>query len=370
MHPLNQNHSSLYRIATTVMPPAVVVPVAILVGVTVLYRFHRFWRWIRIGLLWSNPDNFVQLSAGITGSFLFGDRTSLRAAALMVWIPSRIVACVDEYAKLGRAYQKWVEAIRGDYPRSPRIHWVKSSSNRAITPSCEIYWRERALAIRVRIGRVARRTSKLVMRAFMLSMRCVDAVEALSLKKSACDQALNEFFRDGCEAISRIASKREEVQEKLEENRLLVNKLLRHMGTTYSVDQLVNSVSMAMDGIEVVDKNVKAIASIGGGVAVDLVKQTLFGAFSLLGIPNKIPEKWLPGDWESEHFEPQPDEQYMPREFRFQRSFAKNASLSTHSVRPIYIAMRDPPAVPPQPLSLKTARKPQYKLVLVKSPAA
>lgn len=304
------------RFAANVIAPAVVVPGALLVGVFVLYRFHRTWRWIRIGLLWSDLDNFVQLSAGAAANHFFGDRVPLRVAALMVWIPSRLVACMDEYHKLSKAYLKWVEAVRGDYPRAMRVHWVQASSKPCVfSPAQRIWLEESALVIRMRLERVSVRTYKLVKRMFILSMTCVDAAEALSLKKSSCDRAINEFFLDGVNALDRIASKKEEVQDKLETNRLLANKLLRKLGTHHTVDRLISCVSTAMDGIELADKGVKNVTEFGNGIAKDMVKQAVFGIFSLLGIPGKIPAKWLPGQWEKDHFEDQPYEQYIPDEY-------------------------------------------------------
>lgn len=320
--------AQLRHAAAVVVPPAVVIPAFLLLGVTVLYRFHRFWRWIRIGSLWANPDNFIQLTAGAGVNLLFGDKLPLRVAALMVWIPSRVVACVTEHNKLVHAFQKWKEAIRGDFPRLPSIRWISSSKGRRMSPSIEFFLREHAVIGRWRISRVIKATYKLVRRMFILSMVSVDALEALSLKKESCDRAVNEFFVDGANAIERIARERDFVQLKLEEGRPVINKLLKQMGTHYTVDRLVKSVSTAMDGIAAVDRGIKDVKAFGGGIVVDLGKQAAATLFSLLGEADKIPVGLQPGEWEEETFGVKSKEQYSPQKCRLPAGKIKSIGIN------------------------------------------
>jgi hypothetical protein len=300
------------NVASTVVPPAVVIPTALLVGVTVLYRFHRVWRWIRVGSLWANPNNFLQLAAGAGVDYLFGDKVPLRVAALMIWIPSRVADSIDEYNKLGSAWKKWKEAWRGDYPRSPQVHWVTNSKGKSNSPSFELFWKELGVVWRIRVWRVTVRSYKLGKRMFMLSMRSVDAFEALSLKKSSCDRAVSELFLDGTNVLDRIARKKEVVQEKLENNRPVVNKFLRKLGVKCTVNRLFGFLSSTMEMIGKLDNGVKKVSGIGGGMVKDLGKHVIFHAFSILDMPEKIPAKFLPGKWEEQCFEVKPSEQYVP----------------------------------------------------------
>lgn len=312
--PLGQ---SLTRIASAVIPPTLVVPAALLLGVTVLYRFHRFWRWIRIGSLWSNPDNFLQLSAGAGLNLLVGDKTAVRVAALMVWIPSRIVDCIDEYNRLAKAFGRWVEAIRGDYPRRPRVRWAMIQKNSILSPSQEVFLKETLIILRMRIERIVVSTYQLIKRIWLLSMRCTDAYEALCMKQGTTERAIREIVLDGTNAISRIAEKKDMVQEKLESNAQLVNSFLRKIGSHMTVDNLVAVVSTAMDGVSALDQGVKKVTSFAGGMITDLGKHAIFGVFSLLGIPEKIPAKLMPGTpdgWEQKVFGRKLTESYVPTE--------------------------------------------------------
>lgn len=307
---------SLQNVAT-VAAPVVVMPGVLLVSVAISYKFHRFWRWLRVCVKWSNPDNFVQLAAGAGVNLLFGDRVPLRVAALMVWVPSRVVECIDNYNKLEKAYIKWIEAVRGDYPCKVKVRWVKTTQNRLLTPSWDLYWKEKGAIARIRTKRVAVCTVKLVKRIVLLSISCVDVADALSLKSSVCDRAVNEFFVDGVGAIDRIARQKEEVQRKLEENKPLANKLLKWLGTSYSADRLIDCISTAMDGVGLVDKGIKTVTEFADGMLVDLGKHAIFGVFSLLGIPEKFPTKLFPGEWERKYFYCESDERFVPEKWLY-----------------------------------------------------
>lgn len=310
--PLGIRQHQVERVVIEVIPPAIAVPAALLAAVAISYKFNRFWRWLRLSLLWSNPDNFVQLAAGSGVNLLLGDRTPVRVAALMVWVPSRVVDCADNYNKLGKAYVKWVEAIRGDYPRRPKVRWVRSPKGRLLPPAWETTLKEKGICIRIRVQRVIVQTVKVGKRVILLSVSGVDVVEALSLKEGICNRAVSELLLDGTNAIHRIAKQKGVVQRKLEENRPLVDRLLKWVGASYSTEGLIDCVETALDGINVVDQGVTAVTSIGNGFFEDLRNHAILGVFSILGIPEKVPEKFLPISFEERFSGGKASEQYVP----------------------------------------------------------
>lgn len=310
-----QTPNQFRRMAANVLPPLVVVPTAIWLGFNVFYQFNKAWRCLRIGSLWTNPDNFVQLGAGVAFNLALGNQLPVRVAALSVWIPSQIVNCVDQYNALGRAYQKWKEAIRGDYAIAPQVKWISINKKSALSPSTKIYIQEIALGVKTRFYLVIIRTYKLGKRIFVLSMVSVDALEAMSLKRSVCDRAVNEFFMDGVNTLERITDKKAVVLRCLNENKPLVEKMLKLINASITSDRLIKIVDSSMEGLVQVNQAVRKVKDLEKGVLVDLGKQMAFSAFSIMGIPEGCPKGLIPGKWERMHFEEGSTQQYVPNEW-------------------------------------------------------
>lgn len=252
---------------------------------TTLHKLHQCWRWFRKAEIYTNSQNFQQLITGHVVNWIVGDKLVVRVAAQCILISTRILACVEQQIALHQAYQKWIHAIKGTHPSQHYDGWKVKHSTSILSPSTSNWWNEKTLASTTRIKRIAAYSLELNAALFKLSMCLMDAIEAFSLNPNTQNESINEMFVNSDYCLERVVENKEFILHGLNQNKQLVQTILTGLQTSYTVEQLIQSVSRALGTAE----KVQHVAQVSGGMTKELTKRTLFGLFSGAGMDKYFP---------------------------------------------------------------------------------
>ncbi len=263
------------------------LPTCLWTAFTALNKLHGVWRWYRRIELYRHPDNLVQLMAGHVVNLVIGEALILRLAAQCLLVAKRVLACVQQQSDLCQAGQRWLLAFKGHYPRPVKVSWEKEAGYSCLSPITIHWWKTTAIAFWQRIDRLARGTLGVCHEAFKLSMCIMDVIDACCWSPATRHEGIHEGFVNITKWLDTTVQHKEKLLAGISANQALIERLLQ--GSVISYAQLHTGVSTALAKTETIQRGIKKISTIGGGVLVDMGKQAVNGSLVVMGLANCRP---------------------------------------------------------------------------------
>jgi len=242
-----------------------------------VHKVHFFWRVVRAKELYTNPNNYLALSAGYGLNFLFGRRgflgesRCLRGIAQIVLIAHCLFECLEQQALVIESYREWKNAINGDYSYVPQVQWTQGKSYSLITHALSNRLKRRSAAAISRVKRIAACTSRLFVNLGVLSMKMLDAIEACSLDLSTQNESVCHLFVNGRRCFEKFLENREELFIELRDKKSIIQKFLVNSHSKYTIEQIIvevstlggvhNTVMNLSDSVSNVGERVQEVAS-------------------------------------------------------------------------------------------------------------
>ncbi len=271
-----------------------VVPFAAKAVFAVFHYIHRAWRWIRLGKIYSNPNNFAMIAAGHGTNFAFGDSLLVKLSAISVLIATRILHSVTAYEKLLNAWGKMYEAFHNEYPVPIKVDWNQETHNRFFSLSSIIWIKTTTKEAIQRVKRIALTLFQVTKRAFFLSMRLVDAIEAFSLNPNVRHEAINLLYVNSSTCVSKLVDNKELLLERLESNRGVIKKVLTGIGSPITTNQLTKSVRSTLEKTASAHKSVKTVNEAVGEFVTSCGKKWTYEFFREIGLRHMVPQTLIP----------------------------------------------------------------------------
>lgn len=186
----------------------------------------------------------IQLFAGHAISDGITSHWFLRCGAQALLIATRILDCVKAQKYLRNSYDAWSDSIRGDYVAIHEIKWIAKSDG-IISPSTTLWASYLSASLKERIQRVVFTTLQLCVAIFALSMRIMDAIDAVTWTPESQRDAALESCVNSAKWIKEAIENKEELLEELDNNRALVEYILKVSPYTY--EMVYNGISGSID---------------------------------------------------------------------------------------------------------------------------
>lgn len=244
-----------------------------------LNKVHGLWRWYRRAEVYSNPDNLAQLLSGHVVNLVLGDVLLLRIAAQCLLVSTRVLECIQQQTLLYRSAQRWVQAIKGHYPRPVKVSWNRQQVAWG-SPSFVVGCQENSLLLWHRIERIVNCTASVFFHSFQLSMRIMDVVDAFCLSPYTRNEGINEGFVNIMKWLDHLVENREELLERMVDNQILIERILKGSPITYQ--QLQSNIIHTLEKTEAVYQNTQAVFNFHNGVLKAFGKRILDGGKSLI----------------------------------------------------------------------------------------
>lgn len=263
------------------------------------HQLHRFWRWIRLGNIYKDPNNFAQLAAGHGINYLIGDSVLLRISALSVLIATRILHAVSEYEKLQDSWVRMKDAFCNHYATPIRCNWDQKSGSFSLSTVVWIKTSTKDIICRIRMIAIA--IFRVGKHAFLLSMRLIDAVESFSLKPEIREEGINLMFVNTTSCLSHLVSNKDFLLESLESNEEVIDKILSGLGSQLTAYALIDTVDSALDKAQSVDRKVTTVNEHVGEFVSACGKKWTYELLREVGLRHLVPASLLPSStppWE------------------------------------------------------------------------
>lgn len=280
--------------ASELSQPKVQLPNPVMMAFKAVHRVHRMWRWVRMGKIYSNPDNFLKLAAGHGLNFAFGDSVLLRISAVSVLIATRIFECVEQHGKLEKAWGKVVDSFKNRHPWPIKIKWETRASNRWISPSSVTWWRYHAADICHRTQRVALSLWNLCKQIFILSMRIMDATETFSLSPSTRNEGINQLFVNGTKWVDRLSENKDLLLKGLQANEAVIEKILKGIHSPLTSQQLIDAAAFSLNKVQQVHQASETVCKGFGFFIMACVKNWGYEFLWDLGLHHLVPSYLVP----------------------------------------------------------------------------
>lgn len=262
------------------------VPIGLRGVSSILFKIRSIWHWYMKAEIYTNPKNFQSLVAGHILNVALGDNTVVRIAAQCILIAHRILECVNQTHNVARGYREWIDALTGNYGNLKREKWDKGLQGTEYK-SC---WNSFAEGVKStfwsvveRIKRIAVTTFYMFKEVFVQTMMIMDAIEAFSMSPETRNESINELFVNGTKFLDNMAKKEQQelLVDCLYENKSLIGKVLKGIGSSMTVDQLIEKASAGSDAL----KTATRVADVAG----DFLKRAISGFYSGIGETSKTP---------------------------------------------------------------------------------
>lgn len=241
---------------------------------------HRLWRWHRQAVLYSNPQNFLQLSTGFTINFLVGDRLPLRVAAQCLLISQRILAAIKQKTTVAQSCQHVMDVWRGCYISQPQTSWSFDAKNHFLSPSTSNEWLYSFKRLANQIHELSRSVFDVFVQLFKLSMYTMDAIDVFYLSPETRNESVNEMFVNATQLLDELVGNKEFLLKGLNDNKEVIEEILMGVRAPLKADQLINSVAKTL----AVASTTKSVKDRVGKSVVNFTKQVGFEFLSLFGL--------------------------------------------------------------------------------------
>lgn len=211
-----------------------------------VHRVHLIWEAVEKISIYGDPDNFLQLLAGHSLSFVAGDNVFVKLAASTVMIATRIMECVKEEFVLLKEIQKLSDICFDPTVIPPKYKWAKPEDYTFLSPSCVHWLKTIFVAFIDQTIKIARALLEIMKQLFTLSMRMLSAAKAFSLDPSVVREGTAEIFVNLEKCHKALSENKELLLDFLKEYQPVIEKILEGFGSTYSYKTLVDNVEMAI----------------------------------------------------------------------------------------------------------------------------
>lgn len=269
------------------------IPTAAQIAFSVFHRIHRFWRWIRLGQIYSDPNNFAQLAAGHGVNYLLDKSILIRISAISVLIATRILHCVDEYEKLQNSWLKMKQSFSNQFPTIIDCSWDQGTAKGFFSVSTVIWIKTTTKTILSRIQWVAICIFKVGKYAFLLSMRLVDTVEAFSLNPSIRNEGINLLFVNSSTCMSKLVDNRDLLLKSLESNQEVIQKVFEGLGTKLTTEQLTQTVEAALEKTGSFHRSTRTVNQHIGEFVTACGKKWTYEFFREIGLRHMVPKSMV-----------------------------------------------------------------------------
>ena len=257
-----------------------------------LHKVHRFWRWIRLGNIYSDPNNFAQLAAGHGLNYIISDSALVRISAISVLIAARIFQAVQEYEKLQDSWLRMNDAFHNHYPTPIHCKWDQQYNFFSL--STVIWFKINTKVLICRIQVVAICIFKVGKHALLLSLRLVDAIEAFSLKPEIREEGINLIFVNTSTCMSQLVNNKDFLLESLESNQEVIEKILNGLGSQLTADTLIDTVESALEKTVSIHKTTSTVNDHIGEFASACGKKWTYEFLREIGLRHLVPKSLVP----------------------------------------------------------------------------
>lgn len=226
--------------------PRTIIPYAARTAFYALHKIHKLWRWIRLGNIYRNPNNFAQLAAGHGLNYLAGDSLLVRTSAICTLIASRILHAVSGYEKLVNAWTSLKDAIWNHYPQPIKCSWKPASGFFSLSTVIWIKTSIKSTILRIQL--IAICIFRLFKHAALFSMRLMDATEAFTLSPLDKKEGINLLFVNSATCLSKLVDNKDFLLKSLQSHQELINKVLQSLGAAINAEQLIKTVEKTIEG--------------------------------------------------------------------------------------------------------------------------
>lgn len=249
---------------------------------TAFNKVHSLWRYYRRLDLYRQPESLAQMIAGHGVAHLLGDVYILRLAAQCVLVTTRIMECVKQQERLFHSGRRLSNALRGYYPSPITVKWEKRSGAFLLSPTTVHKCKVLFMSSWERVKRVALCILKIFHHLFLLSMRMMDVVDAISWGPEAGKEAVEEGFVNIGKCLGTMVENREEMLAGMEQNKEAIVLILK--GTAISYEQLYSGVVKTLDKVESVYHPFKAVSEASGEALIGFGKRAFNGGRVVVGL--------------------------------------------------------------------------------------
>lgn len=269
-----------------------VLPVPAKIAFLAFHKLHRIWRWIRLGNIYSDPNNFAHLAAGHGLNYVIGDSALVRISAISVLIATRILHTVREYEKLQDSWLRMKDAFQCHYETPVRYNWDQKSGFFSL--STVIWFKTTTKSVILRIQVVAIAIFKVGKHFFLLSLRLVDAIEAFSLKPEIREEGINLMFVNTSTCMSHLVNNKDFLLESLESNQKVIEKVLEGLGSQLTVETLIDTVESALEKAGSFHRSVNTVNEHIGEFVSACGKKWTYELLREVGLRHLVPATLLP----------------------------------------------------------------------------
>lgn len=302
--------------ATIGMQGAMPIAAPVRVAFSVCNTVYQFYRMYNKADIYSNPDNFYKLMTGHALHFVAGNSEALRVVAQCAAISKRILGCIAQQGKVVNAYENWWNAMAGNYPKYRQVNFQNSGSSVLYSSSTAKWMAAKWQVVSERVRHIAIATINFCWELLHLSMRLMDTVEAFSVSPMKHHENISELFINAGDTIDGVVDLQKAILKTLQDNEKMVAQVLKGIGSSYTVEQVIGVAKTFLKAGEVVQD----IGNAAGEVAKDFGSRVIYGAAQIFGAEEHIPESLRPPStpkWMSERSsEPVRQQFFMSRDAR------------------------------------------------------
>lgn len=272
---------------------ALTIPRPLMVFYMAAHQVHRVWRWIRLGKIYSNPDNFLALSAGHGVNALFGKSILLRISAVSVLIATRILECVEQQTCVQTAWTHLTDAYHDHYTVAIKVEW-DSNGKKFLSSSTMTWCRFQYKKTTEKTKRIALCTFQLIKEAFILSMKMIDTIETFYLSPSTQNEGINQLFVNGTRWVEKLVDNKELLIDGLVSNKTLIEKILKGVHSPFTSDQLIETTRSALEKTEKFHSTIQGANKDFGGFVIACGKKWGYEFLHNLGLHHLVPNELVP----------------------------------------------------------------------------
>ncbi len=255
---------------------------------------HKGWRWIRLGKIYTNQDNFLRLAAGHGLNALAGDSTFVRVAAISVLIATRILDAVEAFDGLQRSWKKMGHAFRNQFPLPLSQEWKGYRKGSVFSFSTILWIKTGTKRILLRIQWIALSILQVGKKALILSMRLMDAIECFSFSPGVREESVNLLFINSSECLDKLVHQKELLVEGLKNNRQTIQRVLDELGSCMTAEKMINEVEAGLNHVENFHQSVKEVDFTLGEAVSACGKKWGYECLYGFGLHHLVPASMVP----------------------------------------------------------------------------
>lgn len=252
------------------------------------------YRLLHYGDIYSNRENFLELASGHVINYAFGDLRCVQIAAQCVLISKQLVECIERQKKVNRAFMKMLDHVKGSYPSCSELAAnVQTRTYKWLSPATAHQIHSSFYKINHFLSTLVLRIYKLAKSIFFLCLTIADTVDSFSLSPMQQRAAACHLFLNLSQQLASIANNAEELLQQLHNNHEVIDKMFLKIGSTYSSEHLIASLSPIANTLSAVNARMNSLRPLNN-TFVHILQESIFGFMAVLGLQNLLPDSWIP----------------------------------------------------------------------------